>query len=176
MDQQDRDQDPYRGVEPHGSDDNASMVLRAEQVDVHTERVATGRVTLRKRVITEEVTVPVTLRREHLDVIEEDIADGGAAPAAAETAGAPGESSATPVARRDVRRLDDGDLEITLYAERPVVSVEVVPVERVRVSRGVVTDTEQVTVDVAHEEAYVEEIPTGDAADRRDGPGSAHLR
>lgn len=161
--------------------DRPSLVLHGEEVDVHTEKVATGRVRLRKRVVTEEVTVPVTIRREEIEILEEafdqpepvdetgrqeqtgldDRSGVGDVPG-----DGPGRDERGGTSNSSVRHLEGGDIEITLYAERPVVTMEVVAVERVRVSRGVITDTERVTVDVTHEEAHVEEQVTGPDADR----------
>jgi stress response protein YsnF len=47
--------------------------------------------------------------------------------------------------------------EIVLHAERPVVSVEVVPVERVRLRTEVVTGSEQVTERVEREQIVVDQ-------------------
>lgn len=160
-----------RRDDAHG--DGGHLVLHGDEVAVHTERVETGRVTLRKQVVTEEVTVPVTLRHERLEVIEEtfdgqdgveatDVRDGGRADDDGGTDTARTDPTRRDATRTDVRQLDDGDVEITLYAERPVVSVEVVAVERVRVRRGVVTETQTLQVDVEREEAYLEEEPATD--------------
>ncbi|MDO5627280.1 MAG: DUF2382 domain-containing protein [Mobilicoccus sp.] len=172
MTQSDRYDDRH---DPRAADDRRpSMVLHGEEVEVYTEKVATGVVRLRKRVVTEEISVPVTIRREEIEILEEAFDEPRAAEAGhdapesrdrADDQRAAGESS--------VRHLDSGDVEITLYAERPVVTMEVVAVERVRVSRGVVTDTERVTVDVSREEAHVEEQRTAEPSrgDARDGHG-----
>lgn len=178
MDQQrhhtDRDLHPRADADTRRRDDVSGdaghLVLNAEQVEVHTQRVATGRVTLRKQVVTEEVTVPVTVRHERLEVVEETFDDNNDSVDTGDTVdsprGAAGDAGASGAARdgetgsgaprADVRHLDDGDVEITLYAERPVVTVEVVPVERIRVSRGVVTETQTVEVEVDREEAYLD--------------------
>jgi stress response protein YsnF len=48
-------------------------------------------------------------------------------------------------------------VEIVLHAERPVVSVEVVPVERVRLGTEVVRGQEQITEQVQREQIVVDE-------------------
>lgn len=169
------------------------LVLHGEQVEVRTERVLTGRVTLRKQVVTEEKSVPVTLRHERLEVIEEtfdepqavtgdaytrDAAPTGRDGAVDGSADAELRGDVRDAAlrddelrdgpRTDLRTLDDGDLEITLYAERPVVSVEVVPVERIRVRRGVVTERRSLRVDVDREEAYLDHESAPDRDHRRE--------
>src|SRR3954465_10037205 len=96
------------------------------------------RVRVRRRVVEEEVTVTVTVRREELEIERE------------------------PASRFDPPSRDAGEPEtlvMVLHEERPVVGVEVVPTEVVRVRRAVVrggirtvTDTvrrEQINVERA---------------------------
>lgn len=114
-----------------GSD--SAMTRSEERLRVGVRRTATERVRLRKVIVTEEVTQTVVVRREELRVEREPI-EGGPA---------------------DDRGATDEPYEILLYAERPVVRTEVVPVERVRVTKEIVT--EQVTV---AEELRSEQIDT----------------
>jgi uncharacterized protein (TIGR02271 family) len=48
--------------------------------------------------------------------------------------------------------LSEEEHEVVLTEERPVVQKETVPVERVRLDKDTVTEQQQVTEDVAHEE------------------------
>ena len=102
----------------------AEVVLSAERVELGTRRAPRERVRLRRAVVTEEVSVTVTVRREVLRVEREPLGsdepdDGGPAPAG-----------------------ERPPLELVLSQERPVVSLEVVPYERVRVGvREVAGDT-----------------------------------
>ncbi len=48
--------------------------------------------------------------------------------------------------------LSEEEHEVVLTEERPVVAKETVPVERVKLGKERVTDQQQVTEDVAHEE------------------------
>ena len=100
------------------------VVLSAERVEVGTRRVPRERVRVRREVVTEEVSVVVTVRREVLRIEREPLAgaqDDGAGPAP---------TTAPP------------SLELVLSEERPVVSLEVVPYERVVVGvRSVATET-----------------------------------
>lgn len=152
---------PGQGARTRSRDENesASMVLHEEELRIRTERVATGRVTFRKRIVTEERTVVVSVRREELDIIEEDLS---AAPAHGAESGdalsltgdhlrAEGSSDSS-----DLIHGDDGELEIILYAERPVLTLETVAAERVRVRRGSTTEEQAVTAEVFREEAVVE--------------------
>lgn len=81
------------------------------------------RVRISRRLVQEEVTVTVTVQREELHVERE------------------------PIAEHDERdpggRGVDDDLVIVLREERPVVGVEVVPVELVRVRRHLVAAGEE---------------------------------
>lgn len=152
------------------NDSDASLVTRREELRVRTEQVARGRVVLRKRVVEEEQTITVTVRREELEVVEEDAADVSAAPLhdRGSDAGTLGSDRAQDEARRPEARLSearaDDDVEMVLYAERPVVTMEVVPVERVMLRRSVTTEERTISSDVSHEEIVVE----GDGLDHAD--------
>jgi Domain of unknown function (DUF2382)/PRC-barrel domain len=133
---------------PDGEADGA-MTRSEEQVRVGTERVASTRARLVKYVVTEEVTLTVPIRREEIRVehVPLDAPDPG-----------PGESlSPDPGSGGPAEGLPE---EIVLHAERPVVSVEVVPVERVRLRTEVVTEQERVTEQVQREQIVVDEDRT----------------
>ncbi|MGY1753912.1 DUF2382 domain-containing protein [Blastococcus sp. SYSU D01042] len=143
----------------HGDDlerrpgvDDGSMVRSEEQLRVDTERVVARRVRVVKYVVTEEVQVTVPVRREEIRIEElsldapdaedqvlvtEGAALGGTGTTGAVSSGLPG--------------------EIVLHAERPVVTVEVVPVERVRLRTEVVTEQEQVSGTVQREQVVVDQ-------------------
>ena len=119
------------GPDPAGGDARASagtgddaMTRSEERLVVETRREPVERLRLRKYLVTEErqVTIPVT--REEVRV--ERIPDGEPA--------------------------DEGDgTEVTLHAERPVVTTETVPVERVRLGKETVHEEETVTGTVRKE-------------------------
>jgi stress response protein YsnF len=125
---------------------------------VGTERVATTRARLVKYVVTEEVQITVPIRREEIRVEEVplDAPDSG-----------PGESLVDDAARGGTGMPAGGHEtagglpeEIVLHTERPVVSVEVVPVERVRLRTEVVEGQETVTEQVQREQIVVDETPS----------------
>jgi uncharacterized protein (TIGR02271 family) len=129
--------------------ETAEVDLHEEQIVVDTRRKATERVVLRKRVVTEEVTISVTVRREELVIDREPL------------------DPAEVVARADGdRRLEEGELEFLLYEEEPVVSTRVVPSERVRVRREAVPEEQIVTGQIRREEADVEQISTQEEHER----------
>lgn len=129
---------------PLATGDKNSMVRHEERLVASTERAATKRFTLRKKIVEEEQTVVVTVRREVVEVVEEDLT--------ADT----GDQQAAPVEGHDLRTppaLDDAEEtgELILHAERPLIATEWVPVERVRLELTTTRDSETVTADVARE-------------------------
>jgi stress response protein YsnF len=128
---------------------DGAMTRSEEQLRVHTEQTAATRVRLVKYVVTEEVQLTVPVRREEirLEEVPIDAPDAG-----------PGESlldegrHAEPAAGPD--GLPD---EIVLHREEPVVSVRVVPVERVRLRTDVVQGQETVGDRVQREQIVVDE-------------------
>ncbi|MFV2121833.1 PRC and DUF2382 domain-containing protein [Streptomyces sp. Act-28] len=99
-----------------------------EQVQIGTEEYESGRARLRKYVVTEEVTTTVPVSHEEVRVVHEPIR--------------PGERGT---------RMEEGEQEVTLHAERPTVSRKNVPVERVRLETERVTEQQDVTEQVRKE-------------------------
>jgi len=125
-------QDESRQVRASGGGDDA-MTRSEEQLQVGTERVATGRVRLRKYVETENVqqTVPVT--KEKVVVEREPITE---------------ENRDEALSGPD---LSEAEHEVTTYEERPVIRKETVPVERVRLTTEAETGEETVSETVRKE-------------------------
>jgi stress response protein YsnF len=129
-----------------GTGSDGAMTRSEEQLVVGTERVATTRARLVKYVVTEEVQITVPIRREEIRVeqVPVDAPDER-----------PGESL---IAERPAGTAADGlPDEIILHTERPVVTVEVVPTERVRLRTELVGDQETVTGQVQREQIVVDE-------------------
>ncbi|WP_199510730.1 YsnF/AvaK domain-containing protein [Nucisporomicrobium flavum] len=113
-----------------GSDD--AMTRSEERLVASTEVYEAGRARLRKHVVTEEVQITVQVRREELRLEREQIAEGGRELVHDPDVFGPREVFETP---------EGGVIyEVTLHEERPVVTTEIVPVERVRLSKLVHTD------------------------------------
>lgn len=134
-----------------------SLTRSEEQLRVGTENVESGRVRLRKYVVTENVTTTVPVSREEVRVEREPITDADA------TGAVIGDD------------LSEEEVEVTLHEERPVVDKETVPVERVRLDKETVTDEEQVSEQVRKERIETEgadtngtDTDTGKFGDRRD--------
>jgi len=121
---------------------DGGMVRSEEQLRVGTEQVPATRVRIVKYVVTEEVQVTVPIRREEIRVEEVPL----------DAVDEPGESLVP--ASSGGRGLPD---EIVLHTERPVVSVEVVPTERVRLRTEVVQGQETVTRQVQREQIAVDQ-------------------
>jgi stress response protein YsnF len=138
----------------------AAMTRSEEQLRIDTERVVATRVRLVKYVVTEEVQITVPIRREEIRIEEVpiDTTDDGGAESLVTDADAYGAHSAAPPAVAE----ETGGLpeEIILHAERPVVSVEVVPRERVRLRTDAVQGQEPVTAQVQREQIVVDETPS----------------
>jgi stress response protein YsnF len=137
------------------------MTRSEEQLRVGTERVATTRARLVKYVVTEEVQITVPIRREEIRVeqVPIDAPDDGPGESlleAGETYPSGGHSGGAPGAA-------GGGLpeEIVLHTERPVVTVEVVPVERVRLRTDWATEQTTVSQELRKEqvELTTTEIP-----------------
>jgi uncharacterized protein (TIGR02271 family) len=136
------------GHDTSGPDTDSAMTRSEEQVRVGTERRETGRVRLRKYVVTENVTQTVPVSREEVRLEREPITD----------------------ANRD-QALAGGDIteeehEVVLSEERPVVQKETVPVERVRLDKDTVTEQHEVDETVRKEEI---ELDDSDASVRSTG-------
>ncbi|MGK5685205.1 YsnF/AvaK domain-containing protein [Actinoplanes sp. URMC 104] len=124
-----------------GGDD--AMTRSEEQLLVGTELWETGRARLRKFVVTEDVQVTVQVRREGIRLERIPIAEGDQRPVEDPDVFGPAEVFGT----------EEGGVvyEITLHEERPVVTTEIVPVERVRLAKVVEVDDHVVSGEVRKE-------------------------
>jgi len=133
------------GHDTSGPDTDDAMTRSEERLNVGTEQVETGRVRLRKHIVTENVTQTVPVSHEEIRVERKPITDANEGQAL----GGPG--------------LSDEEHEVTLRAERPVVQKETVPVERVRLGTETVTEQQQVDETVRREEIELDEGQDGHA-------------
>lgn len=135
------------GQDTSGPTTDDAMTRSEEHLVAGTQSVEAGRVRLRKHVVTEthQVQVPVSheevrLEREPITETNRDAAYSGG-------------------------DITEEEHEVTLRAERPVVTTEAQPVERVRLGKETVTDTETVAGEVRKEQVELDD-PTGTARDR----------
>jgi len=115
-----------------GGDDSMTRSEERLVTDTQTEQV--GKARLRKYVVTEEQQVNVPVSREEVRLEREPITDANVGDAF------------------DGPTISEAEHEVTLHAERPVVDTEAVPVERVRLGKETVTDTETVRGEVRKEQ------------------------
>jgi uncharacterized protein (TIGR02271 family) len=115
-----------------------SMTRSEEQLSVGTEQRESGRVRLRKYVVTEQQTVEVPVSHEEVRVEREPITDANV-----------GDAYEGP-------DITESEHEVVLHEERPVVTTEAHPVERVRLSTESVTGSEAVTGEVRKEQIELE--------------------
>ena len=107
------------------------MTRSEEELRVDKERQQTGKVRLRKYVVTEQQNIQVPVQKEVARVVREPATGRGG-------------------------EIGDAEAEITLSEERAVVTKETVPKERVRLEKDVVQDTETVSGEVRKEQIEVE--------------------
>ncbi|MFY9807783.1 MAG: PRC and DUF2382 domain-containing protein [Pseudonocardiaceae bacterium] len=124
-----------------GADD--AMTRSEEQLRVGTEAHEAGRARLRKYVVTENVTRTVPVSHEEVRIEREPITESNRS------------------AAMDGPPISEAEHEVTLHAERPVVSKEAVPKERVRLDTDTVTEQEQVSDKVRKEQIDAEGIGEG---------------
>ncbi|RIJ51210.1 DUF2382 domain-containing protein [Clavibacter lycopersici] len=133
------------GHDTSGPTTDDAMTRSEEQLHVGTERVETGRARLRKHIVTEQQTVTVPVSHEEVRLEREPITDANV-----------GSATRGP-------DLSEEEHEVVLTEERPVVQMETVPVERVKLGTETVTDERTVTEDVRHEEIEIDGDADGTA-------------
>lgn len=129
------------------ADESGELTRSEEQLRVSKDREATGQARLRKYVVhdTETVEVPVEREEVHVERTPVDPND--------------------PAANRG--SLGEDETSVTLHEEHAHVEKESVPVEKVKLAKEKVTDTEAVTEDVAKERIEPEGVRDVDPRDRR---------
>lgn len=120
----------------HGRGDRDGMTRSEERLRVGTESAETGRVRLRKYVVTENQQVSVPVSHEEVRVEREPIRDGSGGHRA---------------------QIGEEQQEVTLHAERPVVDKNVEAVERVRLGTETVTEDRTVSGEVRKERIEVDD-------------------
>ena len=139
----DRDPTPdgTRGVvgnDTSGPETDNAMTRSEEELRVGTRERETGRVRLRKHIVSENVTETVPVQREEVRIEREPITDQNVG------------------AAHDGPELSEEEHEVTLRAEEAVVQKDVVAKERVRVDKDVVTEQQQVSEELRKEQIEVD--------------------
>ncbi|MGW0904233.1 DUF2382 domain-containing protein [Streptomyces sp. NPDC002853] len=138
-----------------GDDSKHDEMIRSEErLRVGTEEQEVGHVRLRKVVVNEEVKTSVPISHEEVRVVREPIREGD----------------------RSRANIGEEQTEVTLHAEKAVVSKESVPVERVRLETEKVTETQEVSDTVRKEQIEFDDAKGERGAkgenmrDRKQGP------
>jgi len=137
------------GRDTSGPTTDDAMTRSEERLKVGVVRRPSELVRLRKYITTENVTQTVPVSREELRIEREPITEANIDKA---------------MSGQD---LSEEEHEVTLMAERPVVTKETVPVERVRVAKDAVTTQETVSGEVRKEQIEVDQDPTTDRTKRQ---------
>ncbi|MCY0905317.1 PRC and DUF2382 domain-containing protein [Arthrobacter sp. H14-L1] len=144
---QDRGGEPgVQGRDTSGPTTDDAMTRSEERLNIGTEKVESGRVRLRKYVVTENVSQTVPVSHEEVRIEREPITEANR-----------GAATSGP-------DISEEEHEVTLHAERPVVEKETVPVERVRLGTETVTENHEV-----NEEVRKEQIDTDAGTDATKG-------
>jgi uncharacterized protein (TIGR02271 family) len=140
--------DRSAGHDTSGPNTDEAMTRSEERLVAGTQTTETGRARLRKYVVTETQQVDVPVSHEEVRLEREPITD-----ASRDAAYSGGE-------------ITEEEHEVTLRAERPVVGTQTEAVERVRLGKETVSDTETVSGEVRKEQIELDD-PTGTARDPR---------
>jgi uncharacterized protein (TIGR02271 family) len=134
--------DGIQGQDTSGPTTDDAMTRSEERLHVGTEQTEAGRARLRKYVVTENVTQTVPVSHEEVRLEREPItgANRGAAMSGSD--------------------ISEDEHEVTLHAERPVVSKDTVPVERVRLGTETVTEEHEVSETLRKEQIDDPDINT----------------
>jgi uncharacterized protein (TIGR02271 family) len=130
----DQDRAETVGHDTSGPSTDDAMTRSEERLNVGTRTQESGRARLRKYVVTEQVTQTVPVSHEEVRLEREPVTDANVG------------------AATDGPEISEEEHEVVLYEERPVVEKEVVPVERVRLSKETVTGEETVNAELRKEE------------------------
>ena len=132
------------------------MTRSEERMHVGTTTEQTGRVRLRKYVVTENVQQTVPVSHEEVRVEREPVTDANRA-----------QAMSGP-------ELSGAEHEVTLHEERVAVTKETVPVERVRLAKERVTGEETVSGEIRKERVEIEGEPESGTTRRSAPSGETH--
>jgi uncharacterized protein (TIGR02271 family) len=126
------------GRDTSGPTTDDAMTRSEEELKVGTAKRESGRVRLRKYVVTEQVEKTVPVQREEVRIEREPITDANV-----------DQALSGP-------EISEEEHEVVLHEEEVVIEKRVVPKERVRLEKDVVTDEAQVSEEVRKEQIDTE--------------------
>lgn len=127
------------GHDTSGSNTDDAMTRSEEEIRVGTAERESGRVRLRKHVVTENVQTTVPVRREEVRVEREPITDENRDQAL------------------EGAEISEDEHEVVLHEETPVVEKRTVPKERVRLGKEVHQDEREVSEEVRKEQIELDD-------------------
>ncbi len=165
-------------TEPIGSEPTTTpsgLIRSEEELVVTTELVVTGHARLVKRVEVETVTRTIELRREVLEIERLDTPEEAGSPGGPASTSSPGAVSEVPSGPLVAGSFTEAVVEIVLMQEEALITTEMVPRERIRLSKRVLTEERVVEADLQVERFDLEErsaaVPGDSAgADQTDLP------
>jgi uncharacterized protein (TIGR02271 family) len=140
--------DRTEGYDTSGPTTDTAMTRSEERLRAGTETQDVGRARLRKHVVTEHEQVTIPVSHEEVRVEREPITD------------------ANRGAAEDGPAISEEEHEVTLRAERPVVTTETEAVERVRLGTETVREQETVSGEVRKEQIELDD-DSGNGDNRR---------
>lgn len=144
----DQPDEPHPDGSGAAADGDGAMILSEERLQTSTQVRPSSRVKISKRIVTEQVTQTLPVRREELRIER--------LPIETDSAGKPEDHSSAEVDHQ----LEEGEYEIVLYEERIILSKIVVPIERVRLNTHTVSEEVTVTEDLRQEQVELSERQT----------------
>lgn len=132
------ERDRTEGSKTSGAATDEAMTRSEEELRVGTAARERGRARLRKYVVTEQVQTTVPVQREEVRVEREPITDENV-----------DEAMSGP-------EISEGEHEVVLHEEEPVVEKRAVPKERVRLAKETITDEQEVSEEVRKERIETE--------------------
>lgn len=138
-----------------GKEQSQDMTLSEERAEFGTELHESGHAHLGKHVVTENVSRTVPVSHDEVRVTR------------------------TPISEEERRKagpagkLQDEDVDITLYREEPVIRKETVPYERVHLETDRVTEQQEVSTEIQREQLEFDDgtHPKKGKGDMGEGPG-----
>lgn len=132
-------------------DTDEAITRSEEELHVGTESRESGRVRLRKYVVTENVQTTIPVSHEEVRVVREPITD----------------------ANRDQAmsgpEISEAEHEVVLHEEEPVVEKRTVPKERVRLETETVSGERDVSAEIRKERIETEALPGGETEEPLEG-------
>jgi len=141
-------------LETFGDTDHVKVQLLKEELAVQKQERRAGEVTIEKRIIEEQVQVPVTLRREEIFLTRRK-PDAPTSTTEGQTA------PATPTSTSGKAPFEEETLTFVLYEEIPIVSKATRVSEIVEVAKRILTEGKTISDTIRREEVDIDKGTTG---------------